>query len=53
MKREIAEYVARCIVCQQEKPERQRPTGLLNHSLFLSGNGNTLQLISCLDCQEL
>ncbi|XP_038883959.1 uncharacterized protein LOC120074858 [Benincasa hispida] len=30
MKREIAEYVDRCLVCQQVKPERQRPTGLLN-----------------------
>ena len=29
MKREIAECVAKCLVCQQVKPERQRPGGLL------------------------
>jgi len=29
MKREIAEYVAKCLMCQQVKPERQRPGGLL------------------------
>ncbi|KAL0557225.1 hypothetical protein IC582_005743 [Cucumis melo] len=30
MKREIADYVAKCLICQQVKPEHQRPTGLLN-----------------------
>ncbi|KAL0556346.1 hypothetical protein IC582_004859 [Cucumis melo] len=30
MKREIAEYVDRCLICQQVKPVRQRPRGLLN-----------------------
>ncbi|KAL0534029.1 hypothetical protein IC582_028306 [Cucumis melo] len=30
MKREIADYVAKCLICQQVKPERQRPAGLLN-----------------------
>ncbi|KAL4028527.1 hypothetical protein IC575_011724 [Cucumis melo] len=30
MKREIAEYVDRCLICQQVKPVRQRPGGLLN-----------------------
>lgn len=29
MKREIAEYVDRCLICQQVKPVRQRPGGLL------------------------
>jgi hypothetical protein len=29
MKREIAEYVARCDICQRIKAEHQRPTGLL------------------------
>jgi len=29
MKREIAEWVARCLVCQQVKAELQRPGGLL------------------------
>ena len=30
MKREIAEFVAKCLICQQVKPERQKPAGLLN-----------------------
>ena len=29
MKREIAEYVTRCLTCQQVKAEHQRPVGLL------------------------
>jgi hypothetical protein len=29
MKREIAEYVARCDSCQRIKAEHQRPAGLL------------------------
>ncbi|PRQ45918.1 putative nucleotidyltransferase, Ribonuclease H [Rosa chinensis] len=29
MKREIADYVRRCLVCQQVKAERQKPSGLL------------------------
>ena len=29
MKREIAEYVSRCLTCQQVKAEHQRPAGLL------------------------
>lgn len=29
MKREIAEFVARCLVCQQVKAEHQQPSGLL------------------------
>ncbi|TYK21477.1 reverse transcriptase [Cucumis melo var. makuwa] len=30
MKCEIADYVAKCLICQQVKPERQRPAELLN-----------------------
>ena len=29
MKREVAEYVSKCLVCQQVKAERQKPSGLL------------------------
>ena len=29
MKREVAEFVARCLICQQVKAEHQRPAGLL------------------------
>ncbi|KAA0058955.1 RNA-directed DNA polymerase-like protein [Cucumis melo var. makuwa] len=30
LKQEISEYVDRCLICQQVKPVRQRPGGLLN-----------------------
>jgi len=29
MKREVAQYVAKCLVCQKAKIERQKPTGML------------------------
>ena len=29
IKREVAEYVSRCFICQQVKAERQKPSGLL------------------------
>lgn len=29
MKREVAEFVSKCLVCQQVKAPRQKPTGLL------------------------
>ena len=29
MKREVAEYVSKCFICQQVKVERQKPSGLL------------------------
>ena len=29
MKREVADYVARCLVCQQVKVEHQKPSGKL------------------------
>ena len=29
MKREVAEYVSKCFICQQVKTERQNPSGLL------------------------
>ena len=29
MKRDVAEFVSKCLVCQQVKVERQKPSGLL------------------------
>ena len=29
MKKDVVEYVARCLTCQQVKAEHQRPAGLL------------------------
>ena len=34
MKREIAEYVEKCLVCQQVKAEHQKPTGTLQPLLI-------------------
>ncbi|KAM1538044.1 hypothetical protein ACFX10_003000 [Malus domestica] len=31
MKRDIAEYVSRCLICQQVKADRQRPGGLMHN----------------------
>ncbi|KAM1521892.1 hypothetical protein ACFX10_012067 [Malus domestica] len=31
MKRDVADYVSRCIICQQVKAERQRPGGLMQN----------------------
>ena len=31
MKRDIAEFVAKCLICQQVKAEHQKPAGLLQN----------------------
>ena len=38
MKRDIAEFIFRCLTCQQVKAKHQKPAGLLHHSRSLSGN---------------
>ena len=40
MKREIAQYVAKCLVCQQIKVEHQRTADFYNHYLYLNGSEN-------------
>ena len=47
MKRDVTEYVSKCLTCQQVKDEHQVPIGLLNPLLFLNGSGITLPLILC------
>ena len=42
MKREIAQYVTQCLVCQQVKMEHQRPTGFLQPLPIPNGSGRTL-----------
>ena len=37
MKRDIAQFVAQCLVCQQVKTEHQRPTGTLQPLSILEG----------------
>ena len=34
MKKDVAEFVSRCLVCQQVKAEHQRPAGLLQSLLI-------------------
>ncbi|KAA0060381.1 putative polyprotein [Cucumis melo var. makuwa] len=37
MKREVADFVSRCLVCQQVKAPRQRPAGLTKSAHFVPG----------------
>jgi hypothetical protein len=39
MKKEIAQYVARCDTCQRTKAEHQKPVGLLQPFPFPNGSG--------------
>ncbi|KAL0440033.1 UNVERIFIED_CONTAM: hypothetical protein Slati_2486300 [Sesamum latifolium] len=45
MKRDIANFVAKCLTCQWVKAEHQRPGGYLRPRKSQSGSGNTLQWI--------
>ena len=45
MKNEVAEYIARCIECQQFKVEHQHLVDLLQHCQFQIGNGKSSILI--------
>ena len=38
MKKEVAEFVAKCLTCQQIKTEYQAPTGKLNLYLYFNRN---------------
>ena len=49
MKKDIAEYVAVCDVCQRVKAEHQKPAGLLQPLPILNGNGINLACILSLD----
>ena len=39
MKRDISEFVSKCLICQQVKAEHQVPFGLLQPIMVLEGNG--------------
>ena len=53
MKNEVAEYIARCIECQQVKAEHRHPTGLLQPLLIQIGNEKLSVLILLLDYLKL
>ncbi|KAL0549484.1 hypothetical protein IC582_013967 [Cucumis melo] len=42
MKREVAEFVSKCLVCQQVKAPRQKPAGLLQPLSIRNGSGRAL-----------
>ena len=46
LKRDIAEYIAKCDVCSHVKAEHQKPAGLLQPYQYESGNGSKLEWIS-------
>ena len=46
MKTEVAEYIARCIECQQVKAEHRHPAGLLQPLPIPIGNEKLSTLIS-------
>ena len=47
MKRNVVEYVARCLTCQQVKAEHQRSGGVLQPLEIPEQNGKKLRWISC------
>ncbi|KAL0537325.1 hypothetical protein IC582_026302 [Cucumis melo] len=53
MKREVADFVSRCLVCLQVKAPRQKPAGLLNPWVYQNGNGRVYRWTSLQDCREL
>ena len=47
MKKDVTEYVSKCLTCQQSKAEHQVPTGLLNPLSIPQWSGITLPWILC------
>ena len=45
MKKDTAEYISKCIKCQQVKVEHQHPTDLLQPFHFQNGNGKSFPWI--------
>ena len=41
MKKDVAEFVAKCLICQQVKAENQKPSGLMQQ-IEIPGNGKIL-----------
>ena len=47
MKRDVIEYLSKCLTCQQVKAEHQVPTGRCSPFQFLNESGITLPWILC------
>ncbi|GJX46862.1 putative reverse transcriptase domain-containing protein [Tanacetum coccineum] len=53
MKRDIAEYVSKCLTCSKIKAEHQKPSGLLQQpEIILSGNRRRYNVISHQSCLD-
>ena len=52
-KKEIADFVSRCLTCQQVKAEHQKPAGRYNPFRFLYGSGIRLVWILLPGFREL
>ena len=46
LKKDIVEFVAKCLNCQQVKTDHQKPSGLLQEIKSLLGSGRMLTWIS-------
>ena len=53
MKKDVAQYVASCLTCQQVKFEHQRPTGLLQELPLPEWKWERILWISWLDYQRI
>ena len=53
MKIEVAEYIARCLECQQVKTEHQHPTGFLQPLYIPNWKWEVINLDFLLDCLEI
>ena len=53
LKRDITEYIAKCVMCSHVKAEHQKPAELLQLYQYQSGSGNKLEWISSQDYPKL
>jgi hypothetical protein len=53
MKKEVVDFIARCLECQKVKAEHKHQLVFYNHYPFLSGNGKLSQCISSLKLPTL
>ncbi|KAM1144147.1 hypothetical protein ACFX2B_032592 [Malus domestica] len=51
MKRDVADYVSRCIICQQVKAARQRPGGLMQNLPIPAWKWEDITMDLCMVCR--
>ena len=47
MKKDVKEYMSKCLTCQQVKAEHQVPTGLLNPLLIPQWKWDNITMVLC------